>query len=75
MNNTVIGYNTSTMEVSLDGTTWTVALPDLSGNKTLRVRVKAQGANPVSPATTLTFTANPTTALPACPTNATNASL
>jgi len=49
------------MELSLNnGTSWSSTLPDLSGNKTVLVRVKAQGINPASPATTLNFTTNNT---------------
>jgi hypothetical protein len=57
-NNTINGWNASTMELSLDGTTWSSTLPDLSGDKTVLVRVKAQGNNPASSATTINFTTN-----------------
>lgn len=59
MNNTIIWWDASTMQISLDnGATWASTLPDLSGDKTIRVRIKAQGINPPSPETILTFTTN-----------------
>lgn len=59
-NNTITGLNLATMEYSLDGgTTWTqTANPDLTGNKSVKVRVKAQGATSASDSVILTFTAN-----------------
>jgi hypothetical protein len=57
-NNTINGWDAQTMELSLNsGATWVTTLPDLSGNVSAQVRVKAQGINPASPITTLTFTA------------------
>lgn len=56
--NTVTGYSSATMEASLNGSSWSSALPDLSGNKTLYVRTKAQGINPAGTPKLLTFTAN-----------------
>ena len=63
--NTVSGFNASTMEVALStdgGANYGAygALPaDLSGDKMLRVRVKAAGINPAGADTTLSFTTNP----------------
>jgi hypothetical protein len=57
-NNTINGWDAQTMELSLNsGATWETTLPDLSGNVSAQVRVKAQGINPASPVTPLTFTA------------------
>jgi len=62
--NTVTGMTTA-MEYKLDATDYVVydetafALLDFTGNKTLLVRVAAEGINPVSADTTLTFTTNP----------------
>ncbi|NDL68417.1 polysaccharide deacetylase family protein [Anaerotalea alkaliphila] len=63
VNNTVVGID-STMEFKLStDSTYTLYngsnLPDLSGDKTLLVRVAAEGVNPASPDTTLNFTTNP----------------
>lgn len=60
--NVITGITTA-MEYAIDGaTTYTkyvaTAAPDLSGNKTVKVRVAAVGINPVSADTTLTFTTN-----------------
>jgi len=64
INNVIIGMNT-TMEYSLDGVTYvaynaTTNL-DLSGDKTVKVRVAAEGINPASDIVTLIFTTNPVT--------------
>ncbi|MHB8917351.1 MAG: beta strand repeat-containing protein [Desulfocucumaceae bacterium] len=59
-NNVIVGIDT-TMEYSLDnGTTWTAytTAPDLSGDKTVKVRVKATDTTPASAVTTMTFTKN-----------------
>ena len=60
-NNTIIGLNLATMEYSLNGgSTWSqTANPDLTGDKVVQVRIKAQGAYPASNAVTLRFTVNP----------------
>jgi peptidoglycan/xylan/chitin deacetylase (PgdA/CDA1 family) len=62
VNNTVLGID-ATMEYKLDTATtytkYTGTLPDLSGNHTLYVRVAAEGINPASDDTVLTFTTNP----------------
>lgn len=54
LTNTIIGYDAATMEASLNQTSWSSTLPDLSGNKTAYIRYK----NPASYATVLQFTAN-----------------
>jgi hypothetical protein len=65
-NNTIIWFNSLTMElaVSTDGwiTYWayTSTLPNLSWNKIVKVRVKAQWINPVSADTTINFSTNNT---------------
>ena len=61
VNNVITGLDLDTMEYSLDGgKTWTqAASPDLSGNKLVEVRVKAEGINPASDSVPLTFTTNP----------------
>jgi len=61
-NNVIVGID-ATMEYSLDnGETWTPydesAAPDLSGDKTVLVRVAATETVPASEAVTLTFTKN-----------------
>lgn len=57
--NILVGMDTS-MEYSVDGGSWRTYdpdnLPDLSGNHTVRVRLKAQGGTPAGEATTLRFT-------------------
>lgn len=54
LTDTIIGYDAATMEASLNQTSWSSTLPDLSGNKTAYIRYK----NPASYATVLQFTAN-----------------
>ena len=57
--NTITGLDLTTMEYAIVAGTYTQApSPDLSGNKTVKVRVKAAGINPASADTTLTFTTN-----------------
>ena len=47
------------MEYAIGSGSYTqAASPDLSGNKTVKVRIKAAGINPASADTTLTFTTN-----------------
>jgi hypothetical protein len=66
-NNVIVGID-ATMEYQIDGGAWTAynatTPPDLSGNKIVKVRVKAAGINPAGAEKTLTFTTNPA-ALPA----------
>ncbi|MDD3302545.1 MAG: hypothetical protein PHN31_03240, partial [Candidatus Gracilibacteria bacterium] len=63
-NNTITGFDGSTMELSVStngGSTYgayTSTVPDLSGDKTVKVRVKAQGGNPASADTVINFTTN-----------------
>ena len=58
--NTITGLDLATMEYAIGAGTYTQApSPDLSGNKTVKVRIKAAGINPASADTTLTFTTNP----------------
>ena len=65
--NTVTGMTTAAMEYKLDAADYVVYdatafdLLDFSGAHTLLVRVAAEGINPVSADTTLTFTTNPVT--------------
>lgn len=59
--NTIVGIN-NTMEYSIDGGLYIgyniSNVIDLSGEKIVKVRVKAEGINPVSSNTTLVFTTN-----------------
>ncbi|TXK80324.1 DUF4073 domain-containing protein [Paenibacillus sp. N3.4] len=61
VNNVILGID-ATMEYSIDSGIWVTynasSAPDLSGNHTVQVRVKANGAVPAGQSTTLTFTAN-----------------
>nr|WP_246362791.1 DUF4073 domain-containing protein [Paenibacillus alba] len=61
VNNIILGIDT-TMEYSIDGGAWTTynpaAAPNLSGNHSVQVRVKANGAVPAGQSTILTFTEN-----------------
>ncbi len=59
--NTITGLNVTNMEYSSDnGVTWSQApAPTFPGDVTVLVRVKGEGINPASLATTITFTTNP----------------
>jgi predicted transcriptional regulator len=58
--NVINGLNLATMEYAIGSGAYTQALyPDLFGNKTVKVRVKAAGINPASADTILVFTTNP----------------
>ncbi|MFD2444143.1 S-layer homology domain-containing protein [Bacillus sp. CGMCC 1.16607] len=62
INNTIIGMD-ATMEYQIDGEVWTAytgSMPDLSGNKTVKVRIQADSTSgtPAGEEATLTFTTN-----------------
>jgi hypothetical protein len=63
--NTITGLDVATMEYSCDGgSTWSQApAPTFAGDQSVLVRVKAQGINPASATTPLSFTTNPTYAI------------
>lgn len=60
--NVIVGID-GTMEYSIDGQPYTAynasQLPDLSGDKTVKVRIKAKDTNPASDDAVLKFTINP----------------
>ncbi|MBB5147744.1 DUF4073 domain-containing protein [Ureibacillus thermosphaericus] len=66
-NNIIIGIN-ETMEYKIDEGDWTPyneqTPPNLSGNKTVKVRVKATNDTPAGEETLLVFTANPSPSKP-----------